>query len=852
MRNSKLIGEIERPSRYLGVEHGLPPMPVDPKLVVAMGFPDVYEVGMSHLGFRLLHAGLASRGDIQVERVFLPWPDLQAALRRHDEVLTTLERELPLDEVDLLGLSVPYELGLTAVLRLLDLARLPRRAADRADRRAPLVLVGGGGALNPEPLAPFVDAFFVGEADHALHEIVDALIATRSAPRAARLEALGRVSGIYIPEWYAVEHGPGVAASVVARAPGAASVVHRRVVDDLDALPLPSVSLVPTCTVVHDRVAIEIQRGCCQGCRFCQAGFVSRPTRQRNAERVLELARAQLAQTGYEDLSLLSLSAGDHGQLQQMLGALIAEHGPARVAVSLPSLRTDTLGPAIAGYVSKVRKATFTLAPEAGSDRLRRVINKGNTEENLLESVRAVARAGFQQIKLYFMIGLPTETDDDVTAIAELAARAQQAAQAVSRVVRITVSVSTFVPKPHTPFQWEAAPDLQTIQRKQALLQGRMTRRIKLKWHDPGQSLVEAYLARADRRMAAVLERVVAEDHTGLDAWTEHFDLRRWEQALAEAHRAGEIPSPELYLGAREVSAPLPWDHIDVGVERAYLARDRAAALAEGTRPDCSDGSCDLCGVCPGPGAPLHRRVPRSTEPAPALAAPDDTPAQDEGAKHKTTVRVWFDKLDRARLISHLEMAGVFERAARRARLPLAFSDGYHPKPKLRFTPALPLGAESRCELVELPLSEPRSPEQVGAALAAQLPPGLEVRRCEEAAASLLPQIRGIRWRFTLEGAVDLAASLERARAALRAGARTQRRGGREVDLTAIVLDLVALDDACFEARCAFAQDGTVRPAELLKALLGLDDEAAARTQIVRVGWILDGGIDAPLRGDER
>jgi radical SAM-linked protein len=504
----------------------------------------------------------------------------------------------------------------------------------------------------------------------------------------------------------------------------------------------------------------------------------------------------------------------------------------------------------VAAQITRLRRTTFTLAPEAATDRLRRVINKRNTESDLMASIEAVAKAGYSRFKLYFMIGLPTETDDDVLAIADLSARVlDEVRRHRKRKASVTVSISTFVPKPHTPFQWAEAPDLETIRRKQNLLVQHTPRRIRLKWHDPGQSLVEAYLARGDRRLAGVLDRVVTPEHNGLDAWSEHFDLERWLRALEEAHQQGEIPAASRLLAACDVGAPLPWDHLDVGVTRSYLRRQWEAALAGEMRDDCSDGTCDSCGVCPE--QPLHRLADGSLSRAERPASPQERRPSGEtpprgGAERPVSLRLWFEKRDHAALISHLELATVFERAARRAGLPLAFSSGFHPKPRLRFAPALALGAESVAEYVEIDLWQEVAPEEAKRRLGTQLPAGITLQETTLARRALQGRIRGVRWRLELPNEVEADVLLERGRRRLASAVPLARSGRKPVDLGPMVRDLRKDGSNALEVTCAFGAGGTLKPSEILGGLLELDENGAAGTRIVRVGWILEENDEQP------
>ena len=594
---------MTKPARYLGEEynsihkdHGA----VD--VTFALAFPDTYEVGMSHLGLRLLYHVLNQREDTACERVFAPWIDMAEQMRQSGTPLWALESGRPVVEFDILGISLQHELNFTNALYLMDLAGIPLASADRGPDQ-PLVVAGGPAAFNPEPMADFFDLIVVGDGEAAAGQLVD-LVRRHGRDRPALLQeaaAAGGPAGFYVPSLYRPTYGPsGELAGVSATEATARPVIAKALVPDIGAVTPPDRPLVPFLDVVHDRITLEVCRGCTRGCRFCQAGMIYRPVRERSRQDLLDLAERQVRSTGHEEISLSSLSATDYSEIGPLVTALIERHGGRGIGVALPSLRTDAFSVDLAAEIQKVRKSGLTFAPEAGTERLRRVINKNVTEGDLLDAVSAAFRKGWDRVKLYFMIGLPTETDEDVLGIADLARRvwACHAELRPGRGLRLTVSCASFVPKAHTPFQWDGQAPLAELERRQSLLRAALPRRIKLSWHDARQSFIEAVLARGDRRLGPA---VAAAYRRGcrFDAWDEHFQFDEWTAALDEV---GIIPA-EYANRERDRDEVLPWDHIHTGVDRDYLWRERQRALRGEQTADCRLGECHACGVCPAFGA---------------------------------------------------------------------------------------------------------------------------------------------------------------------------------------------------------------------------------------------------------
>lgn len=728
-----LICRLQKPTQYRGSEWGsIVKDPAEVRVRVALTFPDLYEVGMSYVGGRILYEAVNRVPGLAAERAFAPSDEVAAMLRETGAPLCTLETDTPLAACDVVAFHLTHELCYTNVLYMLDLAGLPFRATDRGDD-APLVIAGGGCAFNAEPVAPFFDAMVLGDGEESLVAVLEAVAARKEGGGSKRelLLRLAELPGVYIPALYEIgpDGGPRPVASGHER-------IFKAIVPDLDQAPFPTRQIVPFAEAIHDRLAVEIARGCTRGCRFCHAGMIYRPVRERSLPALHELIDKGLSCTGYEELSFLSLSTGDFSALESLFAQSIDRCRQEQVAVSLPSLRAGTLSDSILEMMAGIRRTGATLAPEAATQRLRDVINKGISEEDILSHVRRLFARGWQQVKLYFMIGLPTETEEDVRAIFTLAKKVQDQAPAGTKRLQVTAAISPFVPKPHTPFQWEGQISLDQIRERVDLLRGLFAsaKGLTLRWHEPEMSFLEGVFSRAGRELAPIVE---AAYHEGalFCAWKDRFDLEAW---LRVFDRAGLDPA--AWLGPRDPDKPLPWDHLSCGVSPAYLRRERQAALAARVTPDCRFGACTGCGVCnhegrtspldPGEGREIRPRLNRAALECEAVAAPQPTPKADRSAK-AVHFRVWFAKVGGAIYLSQLELDRVFERALRRAGLEPSFSNGYHPMPLLSFGRALSVGAASKAEWLAIFLREAITPEQFMERLNPNLPDGLAVLAVE-------------------------------------------------------------------------------------------------------------------------
>ena len=713
----RVLPLVSKPGRYLGGELGAVRVPWrDDRANLLLAFPDVYELGISNHGLRLLYAAVNGDPDAYADLAFTPWPDMEARLRETGLPLFALESRRPARAFDVIGLSLGYELGYTNVLTLLDLAGIPLRA-DARGGDDPLVIAGGHCAANPAVMGPFLDAVCLGDGEELILDVARAVREAKAAgeDRAARLARVREIPGV----WW----------------PGRPDRAEARVVADLNAHPSPAI-LVPTLEAVHDRLSLEVMRGCARGCRFCQAGMITRPVRERDVARVVEAAVDGSERLGWDEISLLSLSTCDYSGLGDAMTGILAGVADRRTALELPSLRVDALDEQVYDLIRAEHPPSFTFAPEAGTQRLRDVINKGVTEADVLDSVRRAFAAGAKRIKLYFMIGLPTETDEDLDGIIALTRRIVGLAPRGGS--QVTVSISPFSPKAHTPFQWAGQIPREEIGRRNRYLADGLRRsRVKVSLRDPDVSRLEAILGLGDARLADAVEAAWRAG-ARFDGWDEFFDMDLWDAAFAEAEVA-----PDEILAPRDPEAPLPWDGVFARVDREFLAADWRDALQGETVPDCRlQGGCSRCEAC-GPGLDhvfaLPAAGPLMPPPEPVAPAFDPRNADPEHpdrerdrwrkwrerAPGKCWHRVVYAKTGDAAFWGHLDFQRQLRLALRRADLPVAYSQGFTPHPLVKFGPPLPLGVEGDAELMDLALT--RAVPGWEAALNAQLPAGVRV-----------------------------------------------------------------------------------------------------------------------------
>ena len=854
-----LLHYVVKPSRYLGGEvNAVRKDHRTCRLSVALAFPDTYEVGMSHLGLQILYELLNSRDGIIAERVYAPWPDMEELLRRHAIPLATLESGTTLRDFDLVGFSLQYELSFTNVLTMLELGGIPPRRTDRRDGD-PLVIAGGPCCFNPAPMTAFIDAFVIGEGEEVSGEMATVMMREkdRGSGREKLLAALAELPGIYVP----AVHTRG-------------EKIRKRVVADLNTWTLPVRPLTPLMKTIHDRAVLEIARGCTRGCRFCQAGMVWRPVRERQPGILQEMADQMLAATGQEELSLLSLSSGDYTCIETLLPLLMDRYYARRIALALPSLRVETLSRNLIEAIRRVRKTSFTLAPEAGTQRLRNVINKGNTETDLLATSAQVFAAGWRAVKLYFMIGLPGEEEGDLEGIATLA---HQVLRTGKKRGQVTVSLSNFVPKPHTPFQWQRQIGPEETALRQEFFKSRLRhRQIQIKWHDARMSRLEGLFSRGDETLGDLVELA----HRGgcrFDGWSDRFRPEIWDDAI----RALGIDIA-ANLAARSRNAVLPWDHIDAGVERDFLWEEGQKARGEELTPDCRREGCYRCGACDhieirpllaedgppenhsaaateGPEGmtteslvDLDVAEATATSPVTAnnaaetgafgihLAGPEQPAREAPGQRNGQRLRLRFTKQGRSRHLSHLETASALTRGIVRSGQRFLFTAGFHPHPRMSFAVATAVGLASEgeyCDVVwEKTTDETASlPEEINRFL----PEGMLITELVELAPdapSLTTSLRGFQYTAALPPRLNAAAldALEGKIAAFLAAAafpvaRTVKDHTIIRDIRPLVTNLI-MDRTgrrmLMEVR--FTNEGAVRPEEILVHALGLDPSLPA------------------------
>lgn len=780
-----ILPRVERPSRYLGSElNAVHKEPSAVELRLALVFPDLYDLGLGNLGLLILYAILNELPWCWAERAYAPAADMEAALRARGLPLFTHESRTPLGLFDGIGFTLQSELTYTNILNMLDLAQLPLRSAQRGEE-APLVFAGGPCVFNPEPLAPFMDFFVIGDGEEAVVEVAQVLRETRGRPRQDRLEALARLEGIYVPALYPLET---LADGRVIPARGAPPV-RRRLIRDLNTAAYPTKLIVPFTQQVHDRAGLEVLRGCTHGCRFCQAGMITRPVRERDLSTLDTLLDGLIRETGYEETSLLSLSTCDYSRARELVDQAAARASAADMSVSLPSLRLDTFAVELADKITDIRRSGLTFAPEAATPRLRAVINKWIPDESLFHAAEEVFRRGWKRLKLYFMIGLPTETDDDVEAIVDLCARTLSRVRAISGNAQLNTSISTFVPKPFTPFQWAAQIDLEETRRKQTLLRDKFSRHRALRFgrHHPFATFIEGLITRSDRRAADLLE--TAWRHGArFDGWDEWRNEAAWERALAETGA-----SVEDALRARDRDERLPWDHIDARVSKAWLWNDWQDALELRHQADCRGGECHKCGVNETERELCRKMWLRAAEVqlerADSAIASPEPPVERVEPPAVQRLRFRIGRVGDARFLSNRELMTAWTRALRRANFPLSYSQGFHAHPKITFSSAPALGEESECDYMDVVLREALPPSEALERLTAALPMGLRVLQANVVplkTPSLMASVTGFSYTLLIHEPAEaiqarVEALLARPRIELEREGKMTRRGFRRI-----------------------------------------------------------------------
>lgn len=813
---------IRSPSSYLGNEINV--VKKDPnkvKLKFALAFPDTYEIGMSHLGMQILYYILNQHPHILVERVFAPNEDLERLMRQKGITLCTLESNIPLRECHIIGFSLQHELCYTNVLNMLNLAGIPIYARQRDDK-CPLIIAGGPIVVNPEPIVPFFDGFFIGDGEEGVVEIANTYLQWRrnKENREELLYMLSQIPGFYTPfAFYPRYHIDGALKDIEELQSGYTKV-KRRIVKDLNIAPFPIFPIVPYGHPIHDRLSIEVARGCTHGCRFCQAGFIYRPLRERSPENVIKLIRTGLKNTGYEEISLLSLSIGDYCPLNRLVKALMNEFSKDCVAISLPSLRIGSISKDIIEQISRVRRTGFTLAPEAATQTLRNRINKKITEEELFETVKEVSSRKWPSLKLYFMIGLPKEGWEDIEAIIALAERLYKLAKGK---LQITASISTFVPKPHTPFQWERQISLAESREKIKFIKKNISRfGLKTRWHEPEQSFLEGVFSRGDRRLHEVILRAWMKG-ARFDSWRDRFQFEIWQRSFADSRL-----DPHFYLKERGKDERFPWEIIDIGVNKEFLWNEHMKAERGEVTPDCHYMGCQDCGVCD------------FKDIAPKVYAQKEIklPPIYKVTRPIRKYRFTFSKIGEAKFFGHLELINIFHRALRRAGLSLVYSKGFHPLPFITLASALPVGIESLAEKMDIKLYGEYKPKELLDSINPHLPTGLRLAEVFEVPLNTnLPPER--RQCFI----VDYKKCSFDTKKIMWFDHQTNfpwqvvRKGQvRRIDLKKVVKRIISLEQHKLEIVLDFPPSGGIKLTEALQAILGLNKDQTNALDIIKTG----------------
>lgn len=852
-----LLPFVMKPGRYVGNELGAIRKEHLGKLKVALAFPDVYEIGMSYLGQAILYYIINRRADWVAERVFSPWLDAEEVMWKENIPLFSLESHTPVQEFDLVGFSLTYELNYTNVLNMLDLAGIPVYSSQRGEDH-PLIIAGGPSAMNPEPMAEFFDLFALGDAEEMAGEILEVVQQAKidNWDRNKLLFKLSQIPGVYIPRFYDITYNAeNKFESIKPKMPEIPDKIRVRTIPELKSEFYPPLPIVPFLETTHDRLTLEIMRGCPMRCRFCAATAAYQPKRERKVEEIVRQAEVGIAGSGWDEISLLSLSTTDYSKLPELVRVLNQKFSSKKVSLSLPSLRPDSLSLEVAQLVSRVKKSGLTFAPEAGTIRMRNVVGKHLNEEDLLETARIAFSSGWNLLKLYFMIGLPTEREEDLNGIVDWLKKILRVAKEKGGGKNVNVTISPFTPKPHTPFQWEKQEDVESLQNKIYFLKNNLRQgNLHLKFRDPQVSYLEGVISRGDRRLSQVIFAAWMKG-AKLDGWSEYFNYSLWKDAFGETGI-----DPSFYTREREVDAPLPWDHIDKGIRKEHLKKERNRAYAFSDDQSSPDNQIPEISI---PKPVLSEKVkiadlvlPDEIQKAQATSVESSSvfPASFGRKKKKVPVslsvtvargrvRLRWSKSEEVRFTSHLDAGRTFERTIRRSGIPIAYSEGYHPHQKVAFGPPLPLGFISDSEYLDIQLTEPYMANFLER-LNQSLPPGftfIEGKSILGKSDSLCSAINlasyEVKLSFPKDQVEEMSQSiLEKENLRVK---RTSKEQTRELDIRRHILKLEggAFDDgSILRLYLGIGSEGYARPEEVLIYGFGMEEKEVLGLLFKRIG----------------